>query len=126
MLRELRDRDVLHRDAVARVGCNHGIAMAVIVRGHQQRLEIGKDGVIDGDHIRVDFEVGNRVVTEVGLEHERIVAGARDQHVVSAAALERVIAVQCQSDELVAVGRQRGGRIGRVLATDPDVGLGGG
>jgi hypothetical protein len=31
-------------------------------------------------------------VTEVGLEHERIVAGARDQHVVSAAALERVIA----------------------------------
>ena len=96
MLHELRDRDVVHRDAVVGVGCNHRVAVPIIVRGRQQSLEIGNHRVIDGDHIRVEFEIGNRVVTEVGLEHECIVAGARDQHVVSAAALDRVIAVQRQ------------------------------
>ncbi|HKF09125.1 MAG TPA: hypothetical protein VKB89_10460 [Xanthobacteraceae bacterium] len=43
----------------------------------QERLEIGNDRVIDGDHIGVEFEIGNRVMTEVRLEYECIVARAK-------------------------------------------------
>jgi hypothetical protein len=56
VLNEPRDGYALDRNAVMRIGGDHCVAMAVILRDGQQRLEICKDGVIDCDHVRPERE----------------------------------------------------------------------
>src|SRR6266508_2035470 len=58
MLNELRDGDVLDRDRIVGIGGDHRIAAAVVVGGGQERLEVGKHGVIDFDHVRTGVEIG--------------------------------------------------------------------
>src|SRR6266508_9919 len=72
VLNELRDGDVLERDRILGICGDYGVPIPIIVCGGQQLLEIGKDGVIDFDHIRLGVEIADGDVAEIGREHESI------------------------------------------------------
>ncbi len=77
VLHELRDGDVLDRDRIVGIGGDHRVAAAIIVCGGQQLLEIGKDGVIDFDHVRAGAEIGEGDIAEIRGENERVAGAAR-------------------------------------------------
>src|ERR1700730_16879301 len=79
VLSQLRDGDVLDRDAVVGIGRDHRVPMRIIIGGCQESLEICKDRVIDLDHIRVEMEIRNGFVAEIGREHERIASVGPDR-----------------------------------------------
>jgi hypothetical protein len=82
VLNQLRDGDVLDRDGVVRIGCDHRVPIAIVMGGCQQRLEIRKDRVIDLDHVRVGVEIGNGFVAEIGREHERVASVGADSQML--------------------------------------------
>src|SRR5713226_3506742 len=72
VLNELRDGDVLDRDGIVGVGCDHRVPTAIIMGGCQDSVEICKYRVIDLDHIRIGVEIRNSFVAEIGREYESI------------------------------------------------------
>jgi hypothetical protein len=77
VLNELRDRDVLDRDGIVGIGCDHRVPIAIIMRRRQQRLKICKNRVIDFDHIRLGVEIRDSDVAEISGKHERVAIGGR-------------------------------------------------
>src|SRR5205823_14403224 len=75
VLNELRDGDVLDRDAMVGVGRDHRAPMTIIVCSGQQGLEICKYLVIDFDHIAARVEIRDGGVAEISRKHERVAIG---------------------------------------------------
>ena len=72
VLNKLRDGDVLQCDAVMGIGCDHRVAIPIIVCGCQQSLDICKYRVIDFDHVRIGVEIRNGFVAEVSRKYESV------------------------------------------------------
>ena len=72
MLSELGNGDVLNGDAVVGIGRDHRVALPVVVRGGQRRLEIRKHGVIDCNDVGVAMEICDGLVAEIRHENEGI------------------------------------------------------
>jgi len=74
VLNKLRDGDVLERNGIVGVGCDHRVSNPIVMGGCQESLEICKYCVIDLDHIRIGVEIRNGFVAEIGSEYESIAA----------------------------------------------------
>src|SRR5262249_37351490 len=72
MLSELGNGDVLNGDAIVGIGRDHRVALPVVVRGGQRRLEIRKHGVIDCNDVGVAMEICDGLVAEIRHENEGI------------------------------------------------------
>src|SRR5260370_10168105 len=75
VLNELRDGDVLDRDAMVGVGRDHRAPMTIIVCSGQPGLEICQYLVIDFDHIVLWVEIRDAGVAEISRKHERVAIG---------------------------------------------------
>ena len=73
--------NTIQRNRVVRVERNHRISKTIVLRRSQQGVDVSEDRMVDLNIIRTSREIGNRILTETGSEHERVVAGSARQHV---------------------------------------------
>ena len=85
-----RGRDVVESDRVCLIGGNDRIAVNVVGCVRQQGGDVGKNRVVDLDVILTWLEVDNRVIAEIGLEHEHIVCGGAGEDIIHGCALDRI------------------------------------